>query len=172
MRFKLAVAAIAATTLAAGGVTLASADSGGSSDGNGGQTIKLFTVLQKPTADIDLGDEGFSLGDQQVFSDDVFAKKGGAKLGFDAGVCTIVRVTDPKTFAGTAQCVVTVSLAEGQIAAQGLVTFVGDELPAPFDIAITGGTGAYKDAGGQVTVEELNATDTNLTLQLSGGEDD
>jgi hypothetical protein len=163
MRFKLAVAATAAT-MAFGGVALASANSGGSSDDHGGQTIFAVTVQ---TTDIDLGATGFSLGDQQVFSDDLSARKGASTLGTDGGVCTIVRVTDAKKFAGTAQCVVTLSLPGGQIALQGLVTFTGDDLPEPFDIAVTGGTGDYRDASGQATVEELNDTDANLTLHLS-----
>jgi hypothetical protein len=171
MRFKLAVAAIAAIALGAGGVALASADSNGGGDDHEGKTIKFF-ALTVQTADIDLGDKGFSLGDQTVFSDDLYNKKGGTKLGVDGGVCTIVRITDAKTFSGTAQCVVTASLAGGQIATQGLVSFAGNQLPPPFDIAITGGTGAYKNASGQVTVQELSDTEANLTVQLSGESDD
>jgi hypothetical protein len=162
MRFKLAAAAIAAGGLALGGVTLASADSDG-------QTIKLFTRTAQAEENIDLGSKGFSLGDQLVFSDDVYNKKGGTKIGFDGGVCTIVRVDDAAKFAGTSQCIATLHLADGDIASQGLVTFHGNETPPPFDFAITGGTDAYKNASGFLTVDELNATDANLTLHLSAG---
>ena len=168
MRSKLAVAALAAASLAFGGVTLASASSNGSSGDNRAQTMNLFSLTVQIEF-IDLGPEGFSLDDQQVFSDDLFDKKGGTKLGFDDGVCTIVRVEDAKLGSGTAEGVVTLSLADGQIALQGLVSFVGNEPPPPFDIAITGGTGAFKDARGTVTVEETSETEANLTVDLLTG---
>ena len=171
MRIKLAVAALAASILALGGVTLASANSSGSSDDNGAREIKLFAL----TVQIDfpdLGANGFSLGDEQVFSDDLYDKSGGTKLGFDGGVCTIVRVADVKRASGSAQCVVTLSLAEGQITVQGLVTFVGNETPPPFDLAITGGTGAFKNARGSVTVEETSDTEANLTVDVLTGHSD
>jgi allene oxide cyclase-like protein len=161
MRLKLGIAAIVAALISVAGVTLASANS----DSSSGTTTKLFELTVQ-TADIDLGDKGFSLGDMEIFSDDLYDKEGGTKVGFDGGACTIVRITDAKTFSGTAQCLVTLSLAKGQITTQGLVTFAGDGLPKPFDIAITGGTGAYQDADGQVTVEQLSETKANLTIQL------
>jgi hypothetical protein len=171
MRIKLAVAVLAAVILASGGVTLASADSNGPSDDNGAQVIKLFALTVQIDF-IDLGAQGFSLGDQQVFSDELFDKQGGTKLGSDGGVCTITHVADAKAGSGTAQCAVTLSLEGGQITSQGLVTFVGNEPPPPFDFAVTGGTGAYKDARGQVTVQELSDTEANLTIELSTGDKD
>jgi hypothetical protein len=162
MRFKLAVAATAAT-MAFGGVALASANAGGSGHDDG---RTLFDTTVQST-DIDLGDKGFSQGDQLIFADDLFAKKDDPKIGRAGGVCTVVRVTDAEKFSGTAQCVVTLSLPDGQITVQGLLEFTGDELPAPFDLAITGGTDAYSDAGGQVTVEETSDTEATLTLHLS-----
>ncbi len=170
MRIKLAVAAIAAAILAVGGVTLASAHSNGSSDGHGGKVIKLFAVTVQ-TEHIDLGAQGFSLGDEDVFSDDLFTKKGGTEVGVDGGVCTVVRVIDAKTPSGTAQCLVTASLPGGQITTQGLFTFT-DQPPAPFQLAITGGTGAYKNARGQVTVELLSETEANYTLEVLTDNDD
>src|SRR3954452_25012730 len=130
MRFKLAAAATAAT-MAFGGVALASAKSGGPSHDHGRSGLTLFAQTVQ-TTDVDLGATGFSLGDQLVFADDLSVKKGAPTLGTDGGVCTTVRVTDAKTFSGTAQCNVTLSLPRGQIALQGLVTFKGYELPAPF----------------------------------------
>jgi hypothetical protein len=162
MRFKLAIAAIAAT-MAFGGVALASANAGGSGHDDG---LTLFDRTVQ-TTDIDLGDKGFSLGDQLIFADDLFAKKDDPKIGSAGGVCTVVRVADAKKFSGTAQCVVTLWLRDGQITVQGLLEFPGEGLPEPFDLAVTGGTGAYRDAGGQVTVEELSDTEANLTLHLS-----
>ena len=171
MRIKLAVAVLAASILALGGVTLASANSNGASDNNGAHAMKLFALTVQIDF-IDLGAKGFSLGDEQVFSDDLLDTKGGTKLGVDGGVCTVVRVTDVKLGSGSAQCAVTLSLANGQIAVQGLVTFVGNETPPPFDLAITGGTGAFKEARGTVTVEETSETEANLTVNVVTGADD
>jgi hypothetical protein len=38
--------------------------------------------------------------------------------------------------------------------------------PPRFTLAITGGTGAYNTARGQVRIVDLNATDSRLTLTL------
>jgi hypothetical protein len=168
MRVKLAVAAICAVGLAVGGVTLASAHPTGSSDDHGTQVFTVFTVTVQSES-LDLGPQGFSLGDQVVFADDVYDHKGGTKIGTDGVVCTVVRVTDAATGSGTAQCVATAQLADGQITVQGFNSFTGDELPAPFQLAITGGTGAYANARGQVTVEELSETEANITLELRTG---
>jgi hypothetical protein len=171
MRVKLAVAGITAALIAAGGVTLASAHESGSSHDRGTQVFTVFTVTVQSQF-LDLGPQGFSLGDQQVFSDDVYDHKGGTKIGTDGVVCTIVRVTDASTGSGTAQCVATASLPDGQITIQGFVSFTGEALPAPFQNAITGGTGAYANARGQVTVEELSETEANLTVELRTGKHD
>jgi hypothetical protein len=168
MRVKLVVAGLLAAIIAGGAVTLASADQNGGSHDRGTEVFTVFTVTVQNQF-LDLGPQGLSLGDQQVFAEDVYDHKGGTKIGSDGVVCTIVRVTDAATGSGTAQCVATVSLADGQITIQGLLSFTGDELPAPFQQAITGGTGAYADARGQITVEELSETEANITVELRTG---
>lgn len=168
MRRKLTIAVVATVALAAAAVGLASAQStSSSSKAAATQTIKLF-ALTVQQAEIDVGTPGFGLGDQFVFSDDLSAQKGSEKIGFDAGVCTIVRLDDHGNTA-TNQCVATASLHEGQIAIQGLVTFAGEEGPGTFVLPITGGSGAYKNARGQVTVETLSETESNLTFEIIGG---
>jgi hypothetical protein len=64
----------------------------------------------------------------------------------------------------TLQCVATLSLPKGQITVQGLPTFT--EGPASFFLAITGGTGAYKTAHGQVKVVQVSDVESRLTLFL------
>ena len=61
-------------------------------------------------------------------------------------------------------------LRRGQITAEALLA-----VPPPdrFSIAITGGTGAYRNARGQATVEKVNDTDEAVTFHLIGaGEHD
>ena len=66
--------------------------------------------------------------------------------------------------AQTDQCVATLSLPRGQITAQGLVDRTG---PVPITVAITGGTGAYRTAHGEVETSGPNdAGDEPLTLKL------
>jgi hypothetical protein len=162
MRIKLGTAAVLAAVVAVVGVSLASAQSKGSSDG---QVIKLF-ALTVQTTDIDLGPPGFSLGDQNVFSDDLSPQKGSATTGIDGGVCTIVRIDETANTA-TAQCVVTASLAGGQIAIQGLATFAEEPEPTKLVLPITGGSGSFSGASGEVTVELISDTEANLTVELN-----
>jgi hypothetical protein len=162
MRIKLGIAAVVAAVVAVVGVSLASAQSKGSSDG---QVIKLF-ALTVQTTNIDLGATGPSIGDKNVFSDDLSPQKGSAKTGVDGGECTVVRI-DQTTNSTTAQCVVTLSLADGQIAVQGLATFAEQEGPTTIVLPITGGTGSFRGASGEVTAELISDTEANLTVNLS-----
>jgi hypothetical protein len=164
MRIKLGMAAMAAALVAVVGVSLASAESKGSSKG---QVIKLFALTVQMT-DIDLGPSGFSIGDQNVFSDDLSPQKGSAPTGIDGGVCTIVRI-DENANTTTAQCVVTASLAGGQIAIQGLATFAEEQEPTTFVLPITGGSGSFRGASGEVHVELISDTEAFLTVELDKG---
>jgi hypothetical protein len=106
-------------------------------------TRVLHLVLKTVQAnELDLGGTGPSQGDQVIFSDDVY--RGGKKVGTDGGVFTATRVTSG---APDFQGQITFRLPEGQLTAQGLFNAAQQTLT----FAITGGTGAYRDAGGYVT---------------------
>ena len=129
--------------------------------GNGGDfklTGKVVAVEQ-----VDLGKTGPSLGDQQIITMDVFA--GPKRLGESHVVCTIVRL-DAATQASIAQCDNVTHLPAGDIATTGVVTSAQEE-QTPFVQAITGGTGAYKQAHGQLTVSEAGPQPAVLTFDLS-----
>lgn len=164
MRSRLVVAAIVALLLGGTGVALAAARSTHRPrhSHSSSEVIRTF-ALTVQTADIDVGDTGPSLGDEFVFSDDLSRHKGGKTIGIDGGVCTLVRI-DQSAGTFTQQCVVSATLPGGQITVQGLATFSeADETPT-FTLPVTGGSGRYKDAGGQVRVEELSETEANLTV--------
>jgi hypothetical protein len=166
MRTKLILSAMLALLLAAATVPLASATGG--SDGDDAQVMTLTTKTAQ-SADLDLGAKGFSVGDSSVFSDDVY--ENGEKVGTSGGECTVARIepegaTETTAESVTVQCVVTLSLPDGQIAVQGLVTFTNAPAQAPFTVAITGGTGAYRTAHGEVKVRELNPDEDELTVKL------
>lgn len=129
------------------------------------RTIKLFaqTVQLKQ---LDLGDSGFSLGDQIVLSDDLLTAKGGTKVGFDGGVCTVVRVDQATSGTGTLQCPVTLSLNDGQLFTVGLIRITNGALTGTQTVAVTGGTGRFRGAQGEQAIEFLSLTEANLTITL------
>jgi hypothetical protein len=157
---RLAVAALVAVVvaLAGAGATFAGADHG---DGKRGLT---FFSTENALALLPVVAGKFSLGDRVVFSDDVFTAKGGKQVGTDGGECTVVRVTDAATGSGVLQCLVTFSLPGGQITTQALNTLTNGGFAGAQTGAITGGTGKYRDAGGQFTVEFLSGGETNVTF--------
>lgn len=159
MRKRLSLAAVLAIVIGVAGASLAYA--GDSSDDESTQTIHLVTKTVQE-AELDLGKEGFGQGDQFVFADDLF--RDGKKVGDNGGVCTAVRVGPGES--ATFQCLVTLSLPKGEITIQGLFTSSGAQEPAPFDIAITGGTGAYRSADGEVEVDIVSDTEARLTVKL------
>jgi hypothetical protein len=166
MRKKLVLGAMLALLLTVAGVSVASATGNDNGDDDATRVINL-TATTVQDADIDLGTKGLSLGDRFVFSDDV----SGDEVGTDGGECVIVRL-DPKDAteadfkAITQQCVVTLSLPDGQITGQGLITFTNTPTPEPFTVAITGGTGAFRTAHGEVEVTEESETVAKLTVKL------
>jgi|tagenome__1003787_1003787.scaffolds.fasta_scaffold19292200_1 hypothetical protein len=154
---KLYAAAALALPIAAGGIVAASASSDpGDRDGHGGRVIELTT--QQVNQDyVDLGAAGFSTSDQFVFTNDL--KRDGQKVGEDGGTCTVTRV--PAEGDPTLQCLGTNSLPGGQISVQGLAA------PGkPFVLGITGGTGRYSDAQGQVFGENTSPTTMRIRIVL------
>jgi len=137
-------------------VALALSAAGASAHDNG-NTFELTGKVVAPPANIDLGAPGPSVGDQQIISMDVF--KGDKRVGESHVVCTSVR-------AGIVQCDNVTSLPGGQIVAAGLVTDAQEE-QSPFTQAITGGTGYYRNAHGQLTVSEAGPQPATLTFQIS-----
>jgi hypothetical protein len=150
---RLAVlgAAVALIALGVGAVTPALGSSG---DDDKEHTIRVVSVLDEE-AFVDLGDEGESMGDQFLFTSKYL--KGGEEVGHDAVVCTIVSLERQE-----AQCVATAWFSDGQITAQALIAFT-DEPPA---IPITGGSGKYEGAEGEIHVRTVSETKEILTFHL------
>ena len=102
------------------------------------------------------------LGDTNVITEDVY--RYGKKVGTSDLQCTLVRLDLPKHFFA-AQCFNTTVLPDGQITAQGYVT--SNEIEkVPFKQAITGGTGDYRNARGELTVDEAGDGPAHLTFDL------
>ena len=118
--------------------------------GGGKQTLRLVaTELQFEY--VDVGATGPSLGDQLVFSESL--EQRGRDVGMSGVVCTTTHIVAPYGVTSF-HCLGTLSLRRGQITLQGLIEVQGEDDPGPFEVAITGGTGAYRGAGGEAVVRD------------------
>jgi hypothetical protein len=159
----------AAVTLSCGTVALAddhSNSSAGHAQRGHVRVIGLFSTTAQ-FKQLDLGDSGFSIGDEIVFADDLLTAKGGANAGADGGVCTVVRVDDATSVTGTLQCPVTLSLHNGQLFTVGLVHLANGALTGTQVVGIAGGTGEFRGAEGELTLKFLTPTETNYTITLT-----
>ena len=111
--------------------------------------------------DVDVGDEGFGVGDYLVIgSDPLYNRAGTKQVGHTNGDCLLTEL-DEATFEVTFECDVTFVLRNGSITAEG--PFSGTETGGSGNLAVTGGTGRYRTAHGEVHVTE---TDTGLTAEF------
>jgi hypothetical protein len=133
----LVVVAIAATA-----ALLAAVSAVGS--GSKGSAGKTFTVVEHATTDAttDTGAAGDSAGDVLTFSNDVFDAKDAKKAGTDQGSC--IRIVPGESY----ECAFTTILPGGQITVEG--PFYDK---ANSTLAITGGTGRYRNARGTMGLE-------------------
>ena len=137
--------------------------------GHGDKTQKLRIVAVEIQSEyLDLGTPGPSLGDELVFSETLFKKK--REVGTSGVVCTVVQAVAPYDVL-TFHCVGTLSLRSGQITLQGLIEVQGEDDPGPFVVAITGGTGKYRGAGGEARVRDVGDV-TIYKLLLDKGKKD
>ena len=92
-------------------------------------------------AALDLNQAGASVGDMDVYSGN--AVKDGREVGRGGGSCQVTHVAGDKV---TMQCVITMELEHGSVTMQSFWT----RGASPLDMAVTGGTGAYRNARGTV----------------------
>ena len=99
---------------------------------------------------IDTGAPGPSIGDRLVFSAAIFDTDG-QRIGKDGADCVIVRIdpTETPDKQQVVQCMISVQLPDGQITVQGLAQGTENYF------AITGGTGAYRQARGEVFARDI-----------------
>jgi allene oxide cyclase len=125
--------------------------------GHGG---KGFTVIEHATTDTttDTGAPGDSAGDVLTFANEVFDRKDQRKVGTDQGYC--IRVV-----AGTSyECNWTTFLPGGQLVVEGPFLDAGDSV-----LAITGGTGRYRNARGEMELHALeNGTKFAFEFHIKG----
>jgi hypothetical protein len=162
-RLGLLGAVIAVMALVVGAVSpaLGSSSQGATSTASGhakGRTIRVIAMFTEFDPNIDLGAPGFSLGDEVVFSGNLL--RNGQRVGRVGVVCTFVSVANPDRV--EAQCPTTSILPGGQITTQG--TIVNRSLN--FTLPITGGSGRYQGAEGQVVSRDIS-TPTQPQVELT-----
>jgi hypothetical protein len=150
---RLGVLGAVIALVALGGAAISPA-LGSSGDDEGQRTIRVVSVLEEQEF-LDLGAEGESVGDQFIFTSKLL--KGGEQVGHDGVVCTIVSLERHE-----AQCVATEWFSGGQITLQGLISFAGE----PPAVPITGGSGKYEGAEGELHIRPVSETREVLTFHL------
>jgi allene oxide cyclase len=127
----LAGAVLAATVIAVSLISVAAA----------GPNVTRFSVVERATTDtvVDLEANGDSSGDLLTFHNEIYDETNQNVVGSDLGDCVRIEV-------GVSwECRWVTILEDGSITVEGPFLDVG-----PSVLAITGGTGAYKDAGGSM----------------------
>jgi hypothetical protein len=98
------------------------------------------------------------------FADTWTALRDGTAAGSAATVCQAV--LENADHSAVFQCMATVTLARGELTAQGTAT-LGEQGQQDFRLAVTGGTGAYRLARGDVLVHYRNAATRVLYFRLA-----
>ena len=99
-------------------------------------------------------EEDVSAGDSFVFSGDV----SGARKGRLAGACEVADEGEPT-------CHATYNFDVGQVTVAGVPDF--SQQAESFTLPVTGGSGAYRGASGQVRVKENGRAEHDMTLLLA-----
>jgi len=122
----------------------------GCGDSSDETTVKVIEHADTDTVrHIGPASEEDSVGDVLTFANPVYDSANGKKIGSDNGQCV-------RTAAGKAwECIWTISLAGGQMTVEGPFYDGKDSV-----LAITGGSGEYRDASGQMTLHARNDEET------------
>jgi hypothetical protein len=151
-RFGALSAVIAVVAFTVG---LASPAAGSSNDAREHHTIAFLGTVTELNL-VDVQPQGASLGDEIVFSEKL--TQGGHEIGHEGAVCTTVSLQRQE-----AQCTGTFRFPDGEITVQGLIN-LGN--PTPYAAPITGGSGKYQGAEGELHVRPISATQGMQTLDL------
>ncbi len=159
---KAALASVAITTLAVvtGAASIAAASPAAEPATVTSRTLSL-DVHFSPFSALHLNPHpdpktGFGFGDEITFHDLLFSH--GSQAGDEGGSCVIVDGSQL-----LANCTEVIRLQQGTITAQFL-----NAPPPRKQLAVTGGTGIYRNAGGEGTLVESGNGTGRLTLHLLG----
>lgn len=113
----------------------------------------VITVVERAENDVvqDIGDAGDSVGDVLTFANKLYDAENVNEVGTDQGYCLRVKAGE------SWECTWTAFLADGQITVSGPFFDAKDSV-----LAITGGTDAYSEAAGQMTLHFRNPAGTEF----------
>ncbi len=117
-----------------------------------------LNLVERATSDavLDTGAKGDSAGDILTFANDVYDEANAAKAGDNNGWCI-------RTVVGKAwECFWTLTLAGGQITVEGPFLDGKDSV-----LAVTGGTGEYAGARGDMQLHSRNAQGTEYDFKYN-----
>jgi hypothetical protein len=151
-------------TITAAVVALAAATLVGTTSGSGaaapGQRFTLGATTTHETL-LDLGTPEDPTGNQFVSAHDLY--RGDRLVGHSGASCQVIDEVTPAQL--RVQCVASLSLPQGHLTAQGLA--IGSEDGRkPLVLAITGGTGRFTGAGGNVVVRQLDPQHSRYIVTL------
>ena len=127
--------------------------------------MPIKTVIATEVASQGRPTAGRKLGARLIWTDDLRDETTNALLGQHSGECVLVREGDNGQL-NVWKCEAGWTFLEGNLVAEGPLPF--DPNIPTFTTAIYGGTGAYKDARGQIrgTSANLPAGQTRYTLEI------
>ena len=128
---------------------------------NAASTI-MVTATEATSGTNHANGPGYRVGDVIAYSDTLKDTATGSAAGYDAVACTVVRVLNSVKRAGVLECDLTARLKNGTLTAQGFVWQNGSDSR----LAVTGGTGAYDGATGNLHVSSPSVDTTQLTFTL------
>lgn len=157
MRHAIAAAGIGVMLVAAtAGVATASGT--GHDAPSAASTTRTFTLVERAITDTttDTGATGDSVGDVLTFANPIFDHDNAHRLGSDNGSCLRTKV-------GAAyECAWTTSVPGGSLSVAGPFYDAGDSM-----LAITGGTGKYATARGQLRLHARDSAGTVYAFTFS-----
>lgn len=119
---------------------------------------KQIVLVERATSDavLDTGAQGDSAGDILTFANEVFDEANKTKVGDNNGWC--IRTVPGKAW----ECFWTLTLAEGQITVEGPFLDGKDST-----VAVTGGTGEYSAARGDMQLHARNPEGTEYDFKYN-----
>jgi hypothetical protein len=119
-----------------------------------------LVLIEKSTAgtfvDVDQSGDAPTAGDVFVFQSDLFDAATNAKVGTVEGHCTVITES-------LSDCDASGMMAGGQVRVAGASTDGTLNV-----LAVTGGTGIYRNVSGQITIETIDDNTSKDTLELTG----
>lgn len=116
-----------------------------------GEDVTILRLVERADTDVvtDIGMTGDSVGDVLTFANKVFDESNRTQVGTDSGYC--LRTVPGQSW----ECAWSLFLEDGQISVEGPFYDTKDSL-----LLITGGSGAYRGADGELALHARNAMGT------------